>query len=116
MKLLAKIIMAIIANAAALVASAYFIPGFRLSDDIKTVVLIALILTALNANLKPILKLILGPVIIITLGLGLIIVNAILLKILDILSLNLTILTVPALIYASLLFGLMNLIFHKATK
>lgn len=116
MKSLAKIIIAIIVNAAALLASAYLIPGFLLNGDIKTIGLGALILTALNYILKPILKLILGPVIIFTLGVGLLIVNVIILKILDLLSPGLTIFTIPALIYASLLIGLMNLIFHKATK
>ena len=116
MKWLAKIIVAVIANAVALLSAAAYIPGFRLEGDLKQVAGIALILTILNFILKPILKLVLGPIIILTLGLGLIIVNALILYVLDIISKNLTIETIPALVYATILVGVVNFVFHLATK
>lgn len=116
MKLLAKIIVAIIANAVALYIAATYVPGFVLTGDLPTLAIVALVLTALNFFLKPILTLFFGPVIIITLGLGLIIVNAIILKILDILSQNLTIQTIPALVVATIIIGAVNFIFHLATN
>ncbi len=76
----------------------------------------AAILTLLNFILKPILTLVLGPVIILTLGLGLILVNARILKILDLFLNNLTIETIPALLYATILIGVVNFVFHTATK
>ncbi len=116
MKLIAKIIVAILANGIALLAAAAYIPGFKLEGDLKQIVGIALILTLLNFLLKPILKLVLGPVIVLTLGLGLILVNALILYILDIISKNLTIETIPALVYATILVGVVNFVFHLATK
>ncbi len=117
MKFLAKIIVAVLANAIALFAAATYIPGFKLLEgDLKQIVGMAIILTVLNFVLKPILKLVLGPIIILTLGLGLILVNALILYTLDIISKNLTIETIPALIYATILVGAVNFVFHLATK
>ena len=116
MKLLAKIIVAIIANAIALYLAATYVSGFTLAGDIQAFVLVALVLTVLNFFLKPILTLVFGPVIVITLGLGLIVVNAVILKILDIFSQNLTIETIPALFIATLIVGAVNFVFHLATK
>ena len=116
MKWLIKVIGAVLANGLSLMAAAYFISGFKMTTDLKEVTVIALILTALNFVLKPMLKLILGPIIILTLGLGLFLVNAVVIYILDILSKNLTIETVPALILASVLVGAVNFTFHLLIK
>ena len=116
MKWLIQVIGAVLVNGLSLMAAAYFISGFKLTSDLKEVALIALILTALNFILKPVLKLILGPIIILTLGLGLILINAVVIYILDILTKNLTIETIPALVFASLIVGAVNFIFHLFTK
>ena len=116
MRSIAHIIVAILINALGLLAAAYFIFGVSLNGDIKTFIVMALVLTLLNAALKPILKLILAPIILITLGLGLILVNAIILNILDKIFINLTIASIPALLYASLVIGFVNFIFHLSTK
>ncbi len=116
MKTIAKIIVALIANAIGLLAAAYFIPDFHLKITISDLLLLSAVLALLNFILKPVIKLFLGPIIILTLGLGLILVNVIILYLLDILSPNLTIETVPALIYSSLIIGAINFIFHLATK
>ncbi len=116
MKFAAKIVVAVVVNALALVVAAYLVQGFNLETDLQNLFILAAVLTALNFFLKPILKLILGPVIVITLGLGLILVNAIILYILDTLSNNLTIENTGALIYSSIIIGLVNFVFHLATK
>lgn len=116
MRFLAKIILAIVVNGAALMTAAYFLPKFELRGDIATVAWIALVLTALNYTVKPVLKLLLGPIIVLTLGLGLVVVNALILYLLDIFSPDLTIQGALTLIYASLLIGIANFIFHSATK
>lgn len=116
MRFLAKIVLAIVINGVALLAAAYWLPGFELQGDLRDIAWIALALTALNYVLKPVLKLILGPIIVLTLGLGLVLVNALLIYILDIFSANLTIQSVLTLVYASLLIGVVNFFFHSATK
>ncbi len=113
---MAKIILAVVVNGVALMAAAYFLPGFELKNDLVAVAWIALALTALNYTVKPVLKLFLGPIIVLTLGLGLVIVNAVILYLLDIFSPDLTIQGALTLIYASVLIGVVNFIFHLATK
>lgn len=116
MRWLAKIIVAIIANAVGLWLANAYIPGFAISGGVKQVLGLALILAVLNFLLKPILKAILGPIIVLTLGLGLIAVNAIILYILDLLSQNLTIQSIPALVWSGVLIGVINFVFHAAAK
>ena len=115
-KFFAKIIVAVIANGLGLLAAAQFVQGFHLADDLREVTLIALILTALNFFIKPILKFILGPLIILTFGAGLIAVNAFVLYLLDITTAGLMIEGILALVFASLIIGALNILFHFATK
>ena len=116
MKLVSKILVAVLLNLGGLFAARFWIPNFELVANLRDIVIIALVLTALNFVLKPILKLILGPVIVLTLGLGLIVVNALILKVLDFSFDALTIGTSLALLEATILFGAVNIIFHLATK
>jgi putative membrane protein len=74
-------IIKVLINAAALWVAARFVPGIELTADVWQILLIALVFGLINAVLKPILKLLSLPVIILTLGLFAIIVNVILLAI-----------------------------------
>lgn len=91
MKILAQLVITIMANGFALLTAPLFIPDLLLLADIENLLFLALILTALNLFLKPILKLVLGPLIVLTLGFGLVAVNMTILFLLDILSPSLTI-------------------------
>ncbi|OGZ01413.1 MAG: hypothetical protein A2946_00910 [Candidatus Liptonbacteria bacterium RIFCSPLOWO2_01_FULL_53_13] len=116
MKSLLKIAAAVAANIFGLWLAARFIPHVFLSGNFTELLTVGIVLTALNLIIKPLLKLLLGPVIVITLGLGVVLVNMIILLILDILFQNLSIVGVAPLIYASLLLSAVNLIFHAFTK
>jgi len=116
MKFAAKFIVAIVANAAGLLAAGYFVNGFNIETNPQNLAVLAIVLTVLNLFLKPFLKLLLGPVIILTFGLGLILVNMTVLYILDMLSKSLTIENISALVYSSIIIGLVNFVFHMATK
>lgn len=113
--MLARLIVSLVANALALWAAATYISGFHLEGDLKELAIIALILWGLNVFLKPVLTLFFGPIIILTLGLGLIAVNAFILYILDLISENITIENTQALLLGTLLIGVINFIFHLAT-
>jgi putative membrane protein len=115
-KLLLRLIATIAANAFALFLAERYISGFELSASTYELALIALTLTALNIVVRPILKLLLGPFVILTLGLGLIVINAATIYILDIITENLTILNIPALFYVTLLVGVLNFIVHLLLK
>jgi putative membrane protein len=114
-----KICLIIAGNAFALWLANLWVPGFVVTTSIPKLILLAFILALLNFILKPILKLIFGPIIILTLGLGLIIVNAAILLMvqylgnsLDILSGSLSIQGIPALVYSTLIVSAVNFIVH----
>ncbi len=88
------------------------VPGFVMAAGFGEMLIIALIFTGLNYVLKPVLKLLLGPIIILTLGLGLILVNMAVLFILDNLLNSLTIENTLALVYSSILIGFLNFLLH----
>jgi putative membrane protein len=116
---LAKVFLVILGNAFALWLANRWVPGFVLSADIVQLIVIGLVLAILNFLLKPVFTLVLGPIIILTLGLGIIIVNALILYILPILANHIdflhgsiTIQTIPALFFATLIVSVVNLVIH----
>lgn len=123
MRWLFRIIIIIAGNTFGLWLANHYVPGFILNATLTQIVLVALVLAILNVILKPILTLIFGPIIILTLGLGVIVVNAAILLVLQFLGNNLDILrgiisiqSIPALIYATLILGVTNFVIHLATK
>jgi len=126
MRWLFKIIIIIAGNAFGLWLVNHYVSGFVVSATLPKLILIALILAVLNAVLKPILTLIFGPIIILTLGLGIIVVNAAILLILQFLSDNLAFLHgsiiiqqqnyILTLICATLILSAVNFVIHLATK
>jgi len=74
-----RFLVRILANALAIYLSAYFVLNFnfpvRLPQDWKILLLAGLILAVLNTVIRPILKLISAPLIILTLGLFSIVIN-----------------------------------------
>lgn len=111
-----RIIIVIAVNAIAFWGMAEIIPGVTLAGGWAELGLIALLFTVLNFFLRPILKLLLGPVILITLGVGIIFVNMILLYLLDRLTDNLTIGGTLSLLYAALILGGANFVAHSLKR
>ena len=68
-------------NALALAAAAWLIDGIRMSEDFVDVLVVALVFGVLNAILKPILVVLSIPLIVVTLGIFALIVNAAMLMI-----------------------------------
>jgi putative membrane protein len=56
--------------------AAYVLDGVHLENDAKTIIVVALVLALLNAIVKPILVILTIPVTIVTLGLFLLVINA----------------------------------------
>ncbi|MDO8443828.1 MAG: phage holin family protein [Candidatus Azambacteria bacterium] len=65
----------IVANALAVLVAARFVPGVIYSYEPISLLKIALILALVNALIKPILKLLFSPLILLTLGLFTIVIN-----------------------------------------
>lgn len=118
---LARLVIVVGGNALALWLANLWVPGFVLSANWIGVILVALVLSALNFLLKPVLTLILGPVIVLTLGIGVLIVNALILWLLpiilnhiDFLQGSITIQSIAALFFATLVVSAVNFIIHVA--
>ncbi|MDI6734370.1 MAG: phage holin family protein [Patescibacteria group bacterium] len=116
MKLIGGFIFHIFSNAIAVLAANYFIVGFIFKGDFVDLVVAALVLTLINTFLRPVLKLFLGPIIILTFGLFTIVINAITLYLLDILSDSLTIQGYLPLILGTIIIGVINFILNFAAK
>ncbi len=119
---LARLVLIICGNILALWLANRYVPGFVLNtSNWIALALIAFILVLLNFLLKPILTLALGPVIVLTLGLGLLAVNALILWLLpfvlnqiDFLKGSIIIQDIPALFFATLIVSAVNFIIHLA--
>ena len=69
-------IIKVIVTALAVFVADYLLSGVHINDDVKTVIIVALVLALLNTFIKPILILLTIPVTIATLGLFLLVINA----------------------------------------
>lgn len=71
----------IIINAVAIVIAGSLIPGIEVTNEIGPVLIVGLVITVVNATLRPILTFLTCPAVILTLGLFILIINGILLQI-----------------------------------
>ncbi len=116
MKLLLRLASYLVGNALGLLLAARLLPDFQISliwQEFSTVILF---LTAGNIFLRPILKLIFTPLILLTLGLFTIIINAGILYLIDFSSIYITIKGLPTLLYGTLIISVANLLVHWSVK
>ena len=116
MRFLIRLVFHVLGNAVALYVAAALIEGFSVSGDLMTLAVLGAILTALNMVIRPIVKFFLGPFIVLTFGLFIIVVNALMLWLLDFMSANLTIQGYLPLLLATLLVGLVKIAFALVGK
>jgi putative membrane protein len=76
MKALSKFVTHIFINVLALIAIIYLVPNVYFSGSWIKILIIAFVLGIINFLIKPVLKLLLGPLIVLTLGLFSLIINA----------------------------------------
>ncbi len=86
-----RFVIRVLINAAALWVADQLLDGITLSGNIWAILLVALVFGLINAVLKPILKLLSLPVLILTLGLFALVINAALLLLTDALMDDLTV-------------------------
>lgn len=116
LKSLARLFFSFVSNVIALGIATYLVSGFEIHTDFPGFLEVALVFTLINAFLRPIFKLILSPVIILTFGLGIILLNMSMLYLLTLLSPNIKIVGLGPLIYATLIVGIINALFHFFMK
>ncbi|MBI4095159.1 MAG: phage holin family protein [Candidatus Liptonbacteria bacterium] len=117
MKFISRLVSTLFGNAAGILAAWYVIPGFNLENPgILEIAVLAGALTVLNIFVKPVLKLLFGPLLLLTLGLGIIVINAFLLFLLDTWSENLTIEGVLPFAFGALVISAANILIHLFVK
>ncbi len=114
MNAVSKLIVVFAANLTAVLLTAYFIPEFQLTTDIPGIISIALVITVTNLTIRPLIKLVLSPLIFITFGLFTILINAGIIYTIDIYSESLTITGPWHLIGASHIISIINLVINYA--
>lgn len=116
MHLVVWLIVRILTNIIAFLTAAYFLDRFTVSKDIQDLFLLGLLFALVNFTLKPIVKLVLGPLIFLTLGFFLIVVHAAMLFVTDKFSPALTIGGIDTLIWATLIISAVNFVVHLFVK
>lgn len=116
MGLLSGIILQIFSNAIAILAASYFIAEFDWTGNFIELVIAAAILTLINKILKPIAKLFFGPLILITFGLFLLIINAGTLYLLDFWIEPLKVQGLIPLLLGTLIVGVVNFLVGTARR
>lgn len=103
-------------NIIAVWAAQAFVPGFVVSGGIQQFVIAGIFLGALNLVIKPIVKFFSAPLILLTLGLFTFVINAAMLLVVAYLLPFVTIQTFTALVVATIITGIVNLIASASIK
>src|SRR3989344_6381477 len=112
MKFLLRIILSVLANVAAFIVTAHFLMGFKISYDFKNLLIAGIVFALINLLIRPVFKFFFMPAIILTLGLGIIVVNAAMLYLLTIFTNTVIIQGTLTLVLATFIIGLVNLAAH----
>jgi putative membrane protein len=111
-----RFIIQIITNGLAIFLADYLVPGFVFEGDLLTLLIAGLILGLINVFIKPILKLISFPLLILSLGLFTLVINMALLWLLEYFVAELTITGLWSYFWGSLIISLLNLVFGYRKK
>ena len=114
--LIFKFIIKTLANAAAILAAAHFIQGIEFKGDLVSLAITGFALALANSIIKPILKFVSGPLIALTMGLFMIVVNIIVLWFVVWLMPELTITGFWAYFWGVVIISVLNAITHAITK
>lgn len=116
MNFIVRFIIRIIANTAGILIAVNFVPGVIFKGDWLNLAIVGLILAIANSIIKPILKFITGPLIVLTFGLFLLIINIAILWLVDWFVPELTIIGILAYFWTTLIIAILNAITHVAKK
>jgi len=109
-------IIRILGNSLALYVAAYLVPGFLINGGIKEYLLAGILLGILNFFIRPVLKIISMPLIILTLGLWTIVLNALILWMVDYVFDFVLIQNLTALVWATIIIAIVNVFVSATTK
>ncbi len=111
-----KFIVQILVNAVAIFLADYLLPGIIFEGDILTLFIAGLLLGLINFFIKPIVKLISAPLIVISLGLFIIVINIALLWLLEYFVPELTIIGFWSYFWGVIIISFVNIIFNTGRE
>lgn len=114
MEVFARLILMFAGNLTAVLVAGYYVPEFQVTATLQDLLPLVFSLTLLNLFLRPLLKVVLSPLVFITFGFFTVIINAGLLLLIDIYSESLTINGLQSLLSATVIISCVNLIIHYA--
>ena len=109
-------IIRIFGNSLALYSASWFVTGFVFIGGIKEYAVAGVVLGLLNLLVKPVLKMISLPVIILTLGLFTVVINALLLWAVDYIFDFIEISDIMTLVWATIVISIVNMIVSAIAK
>ena len=116
MSFIVHAIILIVVNGFGIWLAESLVPGFDFSGDIYNLVIIGALIGLINALVKPVLKLLALPLILLTLGLFSLVINMLLLFAVDSLVKELMISTPSALLFGTLILLLVNMVASPLIK
>ena len=116
MRRIFRLILQILANAAGIFIAQYFIKQIIFTGDWVDYLIVGLILAIANLIIRPILKIVTAPLIFITLGLFIIVINAVILFGVDWFVEELTVASLLGYLWGSLIISIINAVIAKTTK
>ncbi len=116
MRLVIVFIARIIANSIGILIATYFVPGILFKGDLIDLAITGAVLALANSIIKPILKFITGPLIVLTMGLFLIVINVIILWLVTCLVPELTIVGFWAYFWGVAIVSIINTVVGGITK
>ncbi|MBU2580020.1 phage holin family protein [Patescibacteria group bacterium] len=111
-----KFIVQILINALAIFLADYLVPGFNFEGDILAFLIAGLVLGLINIFVRPILRFISTPLIVLSLGLFILIINIILLWLAEYFLPELTIVGFWAYFWGILIISALNMVFGPGKK
>jgi len=116
MKFIGKIIFFIFVNAVAILLAAYLVENFVFQGNFTDLLIVAAILTLINVFIRPLLKLLLAPLITLTFGILAIALNASFLYLIDKFSPSIIINGLRPLFLATVIISFVNILINLLTK
>jgi len=113
---LKKVALMLIANGLGLYIATQYVPGVTVPLNLGGFAVVVLVLTLINFFIRPFVKLVLTPLILLTLGIGSLIVNALMLYFLDFLLPAVTIEGFLALALTTVIVSASSLVIHLSAK
>lgn len=116
MSFLGKFALLLIANSVGIYAAVKLVDGFSVPLEPVAFIKVSLVLALIHLRIRPVIKFVLSPVIFLTLGLGILVVNALVLYLLDIALPEVVVSGLYALAYATLIVSIANFIVYSLGK